>query len=256
VTESRLARALLPIAGLGVVIGAWALLVDTDVLPKSSVATPSATWRSLRELVSDGAFWTRAGQTGWSWLVGLLVAAVIGIPLGVLLGASPKAARFTRVVVEAVRPIPPVVILPLALLVLGGALWFKVSLIVQGALWPLVIQTSYGVRSIDPVVLETAASFRLDPVRRLFLVRIPAASVQIATGLRLAAATAFAVCLVAEIVGGAKGIGAELISAQITGDVAGVMALTVIAGVFGMVIALVFGQIERRVLRWAPAGRA
>lgn len=250
----RVARAALPLIGIGIIIAAWAVLVATDTLPSESVATPRATWSALTDLVGQGEFWERIGQTAWSWCVGLLVAAVIGVPLGVLLGASPRAARFTRVVVEAVRPIPPVVILPLALLVLGGALWFKVSLIVQGALWPLVVQTSYGVRSIDPVVLETAASFRLDPVRRLFLVRIPAASVQIATGMRLAAATAFAVCLVTEIVGGAKGLGAGLISAQIAGDNAGVMALTVVAGVFGMVIAFVFGRLERRVLRWAPAG--
>ncbi len=253
---ARVTRVALPLIGLTVIIAAWAALVATDTLPSGSVATPRATLASLNDLVAQGEFWERIRQTAWSWFVGLLVATIIGIPLGVALGASQRATRFTRVVVEAVRPIPPVVILPLALLVLGGALWFKVALIVQGALWPLVIQTSYGVRSIDPVVMETAASFRIDPVRRLFLVRIPAASVQIATGLRLAAATAFAVCLVTEIVGGAKGLGAGLISAQIAGDIAGVMALTVVAGLFGMVIAFVFGRLERRVLRWAPAGQA
>ena len=252
--QSRAVRAALPILGLGAVVGLWAILVATDVLPKESVASPKATFSSLRTMLGEGEFWTRVGQTAWSWFVGLLVAAAIGIPLGVMLGASPRLSRFTRVVIEAVRPIPPVVILPLALLVLGGALAFKVALIVQGALWPLVVQASYGVRSIDPVVIETAASYRLGWLRRTFQVRIPAASLQIAVGLRLAAATAFAVCLVSELVGGAKGLGAGLVSAQISGDIAKVMALTIASGLFGMLIALVFGRLERRLLRWSPAG--
>jgi ABC-type nitrate/sulfonate/bicarbonate transport system permease component len=250
---ARLAdRWLVPLAGLAAVLAAWAGGRAVGLLPRESIPTVGDTVRSLRRLVTQGVFWERLAQTGQSWLLGLAVAALIGIPLGLLIGTSTLAQRLTRVTVEALRPIPPIVVLPLAILALKGGLAFKVVLIVQGALWPLLIQTTYGVRTTDPVALDTAASFRLGALRRMFLVRLPGAAAPIATGLRLAAATAFAVSLVTEIVGGARGLGAFLVAAQTGGDSATVFALTIVAGLYGLVIALVFSAIERRVLRFAP----
>ena len=151
---------------------------------------------------------------------------------------------------EALRPIPPIVILPLALLVLSGGVGFKVLLIAQGALWPLLIQTSYGVRDVDAVVLDTARSFRLGPVRRILFVRIPAALPIVATALRLAAATAFAVSLATELVGGAPGLGQLLVVATSGNNLPQVYALTLAAGLFGLLVAGLFGAVQRPLLRW------
>jgi ABC-type nitrate/sulfonate/bicarbonate transport system permease component len=252
VRPNRFVNVVAPFVGLLGVLGAWTVGRSAGVLPKSTVPSVLDTWRALRKLLGLGEFWARLAQTGQSWAVGLAVATVIALPLGVAVGASDWMRRFTRVTIEALRPIPPIVVLPIALLTLKGGLAFKVALITQGALWPLFIQTAYGVRATDPVALDTAKSFRLGMLRRLFLVRLPAAAGPIATGLRLAAATAFAVSMVTEIVGGAKGIGAYLVSAQVGGDSATVFALTIVAGLFGLLIAFVFGRIEKRVFRFSP----
>lgn len=246
-------RAALQVLGIAATIGLWAVLWQTGVLPNTSVASPAATWNSLERLVVDSGFWSQVSQTFTAWILALVIALAIAIPFGVLVGMSDAAHRVTRVVVESIRPIPPVVILPLAVLILGIGIEFKAALIVQGALWPLFIQTSYGVRNIDVVVVETMRTYHVGLGRRIALVRIPAAASQIAAGLRLSAATAFAVCLVTEIIGGAHGLGAAIVSAQVGGDIAGVMALTCVAGVFGMLISLVFGRLERAFLAWTPS---
>ena len=249
---ARVTNLLVPISGLVAVLAAWTVGRRVGLVPRESIPTIGDTLRELRTFAGQGEFWSRLAQTGQSWFVGLLVATVIAVPLGLLIGTSQFMQRFTRVTIEALRPIPPIVMLPLAILVLKGGLGFKVILIVQGALWPLLIQTIYGVRTTDPVALDTAKSFRLGTFRRLFLVRLPAAAAPIATGLRLAAATAFAVSLVTEIVGGAKGLGAFMIVAQTGGNAPAVFALTIVAGLYGLLIATVFGLLERRVLRFAP----
>ncbi len=249
---SPTSRYVLPLAGLIGFFVLWGFTWRIGWLPKESIPSPSATARELVKLVGEPKFWQQLRQTGVSWAVGLLVAAAIAVPLGLLVGSSALAVRLTRVTIEALRPIPPVVVLPLALLVLGGGLSFKVALIAQGAVWPLFIQTTYGVRNTDPVALDTARSFQLGTARRLLQVRLPSAATTMATGLRLAAATAFAVCLVTELVGGARGLGAGMLIAQTGGNVARLLALTVVAGIFGMVIATVFGLVEKRLTRWAP----
>lgn len=250
----RPGRSVLPALGVIGAVGVWTVVAAADLLPDRSFPSPGATAGALRELAADGRFWAQIGQTGSSWIVGLLVAVALAVPLGLLLGLSDLAFRMSRVVVEALRPIPPVVVLPLALLVLGGGTAFKVTLIGQGAVWPLLVQTSYGVRTTDPVALDTALSYRLGGVRRLVFVRLPSALPLMMTGLRLAAATAFAVCLVTELVGGAKGLGAVMVLAQSGGDVETVFAVTIVAGAWGLLIALVFGILERRALRWTPRG--
>jgi ABC-type nitrate/sulfonate/bicarbonate transport system permease component len=254
--NAALARLSLPAAGLCAAVGIWAAASAGGVVSPALVPSPFATAERLAELAGNGAFWTELGRTFGAWASGLLVAVAIAVPAGLLLGLSERAYGFVRVPVEALRPVPPVVVLPLALLMLGGGLQLEVVLIAQGVVWPLLIQTAYGVRTTDPVALDTARSFGLGPVRRFLFVRLPSAAPMIATGLRLGAATAFAITIVCELLGGVPGLGAVLVLAQSGNDVETVYAVTLAAGLCGLAIAGLFTLVERRALRWRPRGRA
>lgn len=240
-------RAALPTLGIAGTAGLWEAATRSGLVATTDVPTLSSTLAAFGDLLGSETFWTAVGDTLRSWALGLLVSAAVAIPLGIAIGASDRAWRFVKVPVEALRPIPPIVILPLALLVLSGGIEFKVFLIAQGALWPLLIQTSYGVRDIDAVVLDTARSYRLDWWRRIVFVRLPAALPIVATALRLAAVTAFAVSLVTELIGGAPGLGQLLTVATSGNNLPRVYALTLVAGLFGMLVAAVFGALQRRV---------
>lgn len=247
-------RVPLRLAGVVGVLAIWQVIAGTGLVSRDYVPSPQVTAQRLAGLAVDPTLWVGLGHTLSAWALGLAVSVLVAVPLGVLLATSEPAYRFVRVPVEALRPIPPIVVLPLALLVLGGATPFKVALIVQGAMWVLLVQTIYAVRGIDPVVLDTARSFRVDPVRRLVLVRLPAASPGIATGLRLAAGTAFAVAIVSELVGGARGLGQLLAVATSGNDVPTIYALVVVTGVVGLAVAGVVGALERRFLGWSTRG--
>ncbi|RZU52700.1 ABC-type nitrate/sulfonate/bicarbonate transport system permease component [Krasilnikovia cinnamomea] len=234
--------------GLAGAAALWEATTRTGIVAETDVPTLSSTLTAFGGLLGSAMFWTATGDTLRSWALGLLVSAAIAIPLGLAVGASDRAWRFIRVPVEALRPIPPVVILPLALLVLAGGIEFKVFLIAQGALWPLLIQTSYGVRHTDAVVLDTARSYRLDWWRRIVFVRLPAALPMVVIALQIAAATAFAISLATELVGGAPGLGQLLVVASSGDDLPQVYALTLAAGVFGLLVATAFGALHRLVV--------
>lgn len=240
--------------GLGV-LATWFLLARSGVLPATAVPGPAATGRASVALLTDPAFWGALRDTLVSWAVGLLVSTAVAVPLGVALGSSDRAYRFARVPVEALRPVPPVVVLPLALLVVGGGLLFKVTLIAQAAVWPLLVQTTYGVRSTDPVALDTALSYRFGRLRTLAVVRLPSAATTVAPALRLTAATALAVAVVSELVGGATGLGNLLAVATSGNDLPRIYAVTLIVGFVGTAIAALFAALERPVLGWVPGRR-
>lgn len=239
----------LPLVGICAVVVLWELAALTGRLP-ASVPALNDTLGNLSNLVMDPAFIDYLVHTVRAWAVGFSCAVFIALPLGILLGLNARCYAFFRVPLEAIRPIPPIVILPLALLVVGGGAAFQTALIVQGAMWPLLLTVVYGIRETDIISIETARSFHLGRWRTVWFVRLPAAAATIASGVRLAAATAFAVTIVTEIVGGARGIGTRLMIASSGGDTETVYAVTVMAGLVGLVITLLFRFIERRFLDW------
>ena len=245
---------MLSLAGLTFVLVTWELAVRTGLLSPSTVPAMSDTITRVFMLATSGTLTPYLLATLHAWLVGFAIAVSIALPVGVTLGLSDRAYRFVRVPIEAIRPVPPIVILPLALLAIGGGVAFQATLIVQGALWPLLISVIYAIRDTEPVALDTARSFRLGAWRTLLFVRLPSGASLIGSGLRLAAATSFAVTLVTEILGGARGLGTILMTAQSGGDVVTVYAVTIAAGVVGLAIAAVFGLLERHLPGWKKAG--
>ena len=113
----------------------------------------------------------------------------------------------------------------------------------------------YGVRSVDPIALETGASFRLTPTQRFVYIRVPGSLPLIATGVRVAATIALVVSVVAELVGGAAGLGNEILKAESSNAVVLMYALILTTGLLGMAVSSTFRSVERRVLFWHPAHR-
>ncbi|MGC3995006.1 MAG: ABC transporter permease subunit [Propionicimonas sp.] len=244
--------------GLIGILGAgalWELTVRAGLLGTSAVPTLSATLADMVTLLALPGFWVTLGHTLGSAGLGLLLALLIAVPFGLALAESAWLRRIFGATIDAVRPIPPIVVLPIAILVIGGGLGFKLALVLQGALWPLLIQTSYGIRAVDPMVLDMARSFRIDPVRRLFLIRIPAAAPVILSGLRLAASITFGVSIMTELVGGERGLGSILAVAQSGNNIERVYAITIVTGLVGLLISWVFGRLQHVLLPWERAGR-
>jgi ABC-type nitrate/sulfonate/bicarbonate transport system permease component len=256
-TGAQARRIAVSLAGVVGFLLLWLVLGATGVLDPNAIPGLPDTVAALgRELVS-GAFWAALGATLSGWGLGLLLGVVAGLLLGTLIGLSSVLQISTAVVVEFLKTVPIIAILPLAILVLGTSLTMKVSLVAFGVLWPLLVQTMYGVRAMDPVIRDTATAMGIGPVRRFFVVVLPSAAPYIATGLRVAASGALILTVVVELIAGGSGLGVEISRAAISGAPAlpAMYARIVVAGILGFLMATLLTRLERRVLRWHEAYR-
>ena len=241
------------LAFLAVVFGAWQLLSEAGRI--GGVSPPIEVVSSLFDIVGRGEVWDPLLDTMWAWLVGLVLAVLIAVPIGFVLGRSSLLYRMSRLVIDFCRTIPSLALLPLALLLYGTGVRSKVLLIVFACVWPMLLQTIYGVRDIDAVAHDTFRSYRIrrrDVVTRLVL---PTSWPYLATGMRLAATVSLLLTLSTEIVAPAPGLGQRIAVAQVGGAISEMYAYIFIAGLVGVLINLLFTKVERFTLRWHPSQR-
>ncbi|QNE21342.1 ABC transporter permease [Kribbella qitaiheensis] len=186
----------------------------------------------------------------WHLGVGYGLAVVAGISLGVVLGLIPPLAAAMNPLLETLRAVPGLALIPAALLVLGIGPTMQVVTIASAAVWPILLNTVDGVRGIDPLVGDAARSYRIGWTDRTFRLIIPAASPQIVAGLRTSVSVAVVMVVVSEMVGATHGIGYQLLHAQRSFDITGMWASMVLLGVLGYVLNVAFRGFERVVLGW------
>lgn len=246
------------VAQVAVVLGAfaaWALLARSGFVSDDALPGPGVTLSRLRELLVTGEVWAAVGRTLTAWAIGLGLATAVAVPLGIGLGLSSFAYRSSRFVVDFLRTIPALGLIPLASLVFGASRSAVLVVVVPSCVWPLLLQTAYGVRDADPLALETARSFRLGTWQTLRRVVLPGALPFIATGLRLGAILGMLLTMSIELLVLVPGVGALIGTAQRNGNPVDLYALTLLAGFLGLAVVLVFSRLERWVIRWHPSVR-
>ena len=247
----------LRIAVLAVALGLWQWLSAAGVIRKDEFPSMSQTATALWDQATTSTLWTAVGQTLEGWAIGLVFGVVAALLVGTLIGLNGFAYRSVIGLVEFFKAIPVIAILPVALVLWGATLTMKYALVGFAVFWPLVIQVCYGVRSLDPVVRDTATALQVRGPRKFALVIMPSAAPFIATGLRVAVAVALIVDIIAELIGGGSGIGERILIAENAGPSAYpiMYAYIVVAGLLGVLLTGVFTVGERYVLRWHESQR-
>jgi NitT/TauT family transport system permease protein len=244
-------------------LGLLALFVVAEVVSRSGIVSPaflpptSLVLMRVGELLVDPAFLGEVLATLSAWAIGLAICIVVSVTIGVLLGSSRALYSASRAVIEFIRPIPSVALIPLAMIVLGNDAEMKIALIVFSTSWPVLFNTIYGMHDVDPIAKLTAKSFGRGRVATLFTVSLPSAAPFIFTGIRIAASVALIVAISAELLAGASdGLGRWMLDAGATGNRPDlVYAATIIAGLIGLAINFLLVLVERRFLAWQPALR-
>ena len=155
----RIVNALVVAGSVAFALLLWELVSRSGLVREQDLPTMTATVGELGSLARTGAFWSAFLHTVRGWALGLGIAILLAVPIGVGLGLSDFAGRAFRVPVEFLRPIPSAALIPLLFLTLGTTLESEVFLAAFGAFWPILVQTMYGVRDVDPVTIDTARSF-------------------------------------------------------------------------------------------------
>ena len=245
------------VAVLAAALGLWQGLSATGVVPASLFPSMTSTVAALGRLLAGGTLWAAVGDTLAAWALGLLLGAGSAVVVGTLIGLSRFGYRSVIPVIEFFKTIPVIAILPLALVLFGATMTMKYVLIAFGVFWPLAVQVVYGVRAIDPTVLDTATALRVRGLRRFFVVILPSAAPFIATGLRVSAAVALILDVVAELIGGGSGVGLQILTAENSGPTAYpvMYAYILVAGLLGVALAGSFALAERWLLHWHETQR-
>jgi ABC-type nitrate/sulfonate/bicarbonate transport system permease component len=190
-------------------------------------------------------------------LLGFGIATVAGVALGVPLGLSRLGRAFAMPHVEYWRAMPPPALLPISIVLLhsiGNVQ--KVSFIAFFCLFPILLNTMDGVRSIDPTLIETARSYNVPRRERIRRLVLPAALPQISAGMRTSLSLAVIIMVVAEYFSSTSGVGYVLLISKNTFQLAPMWAAIVLIGVLGYLLNVLFLLAERRVLAWHRGWRA
>jgi NitT/TauT family transport system permease protein len=249
---------LLGIAGVAMFFAIAQLWTATSSLSPDDLPRAITVVDRVGTLLADPAFRGDVAATLLGWACGVGLAAIIGVPVGIAFGLSPVIYRSSATVVDMMRSIPGVAIIPLALLVLGEGLAMKIALVAYATIWPIIFNSQYGVHDVDPLAVQTARVFGLPPSARLLRVVLPSAAPYIFTGLRIAVSIGLIVVVGAELLAGTgDGIGSFILTASLSqGQIPTVMAGAAVAGLFGVAINLLFEGIERRLFAWREAATA
>jgi ABC-type nitrate/sulfonate/bicarbonate transport system permease component len=182
--------------------------------------------------------------------VGYGLAALVFIPLGIAMGLWRRAYDMFEVIVEMLRPVPPPVIIPAAILFFGLEDQMKIFVIFFSCAWPILLNTIDGVRNVDWVLLNTARTFGLSQGKIIWRVILPACSPQIMTGLRVSLPIMLILVVISEMVGSTDGIGYFVLDSQRRFKVAQMYAGMLALAILGFTLNQLFELLHRWLLSW------
>ncbi len=186
---------------------------------------------------------------------GFLLAALVAVPLGLLIGRIPVVAQLMDPFLQLMRPIPVTAWLPLSMILFGLGPRSAFFLVFLGAFYPILLNTVFGVRSVEPRLFEAAAMLGCRGNAQFFKVVLPAALPSIFTGLRLGLGLAWFVIVVGEMTGVPQGLGAVIMDGRTLSRTELVICGMIVIGIAGFVSDRLVVMLMNRLLRWSPLHR-
>jgi ABC-type nitrate/sulfonate/bicarbonate transport system permease component len=205
---------------------------------------------TLAELVFSGPIVNHLMVTMTRFLQGYLLAAFMAVTLGTMLGYFRFVHSLFEAVIEFLRPMPSVAIIPVAVLLLGIGDAMIVAVTVYASLWPILINTIDGVRHIERTLIDTGRTFGLSPRKILWQVVLPAAAPYILTGLRISLSIALILVTTAEMVAGSKGLGFFILDEERSMNSANMYAGIILVAVLGYLLNRLFLVCEGWAINW------
>jgi ABC-type nitrate/sulfonate/bicarbonate transport system permease component len=251
----------LPLVGIAVVAGwlaLWSLVVLLFGVSKDFLPPPWDVVRRLIRLAYDPIGDGTLAWHLWSSLVrffsGFLIAAAIGIPLGMIMARVTVLDRLVRPVFELLRPIPPIAWAPFAILWFGASLGSQAFVICVSALPPMLINAYRGVGLVDDRLIAAARTLGAGGIRILTEVALPASLPMIVAGLRIGLATGWMALIAAEIVAGdgaSSGLGFLILIGQRTLQADLTIGAMAVIGLAGATTDWLIARLQRRLMAWS-----
>lgn len=246
------------LSGIGLRLSVLAALAVAWQLA-AGVANDPISWPTFTEVVARAWSTWATDPAAWSdsmapslarLLAGWSMAVIVGVVMGTILGLSVTARDYLGPTVSFLRAIPPPALLPLFIVLLGIGDGMKAAVIGFGAVWPILLNTTDGVASVDPLQRDTARAYRIGVRDELLRIVLPAAGPKIFAGLRISLSIAVILMVISEMVATVDGVGFALVQAQRSFRTLDVWAAIMVLGIIGFSLNAALGIVEGRALRW------
>jgi len=220
-------------------------LVDRTFFPPFSVDI-----RAWWELLVSGDLGTHFQSSIGRSLTGFILAIAAAIPLGLLIGWYPKLAELLTPLLELFRNTAALALLPVFILILGIGETSKIAIVFYACSWPILLNTINGVKNVDPLLVKSAKSMGLGPLRLFQKVILPASVPTIFTGIRLAGANSILVLVAAEMVGAKAGLGYLINYTQFNFQIPQMFAGIITISLLGLLFNQLLVTLERKFSSW------
>lgn len=231
------------------VIWEWADIAG--ILKPYTMPAPMAILNTFFEYLKNGRLLTDIGVSLIRVVEGFLLAFAAAFVIGIGASVSPWFDTFTDLVIQILRPIPPIAWIPLAILWFGIGQGSKVFIIFLGAFFPIFINTTEGVKNIDGKFFELAEVYEMPKQKLITKIVIPGALPQIMTGIRLGLGNAWVCVVAAEMIGATSGVGYMLSDGRSLSRPDIVILGMFIVGIFGKVMDDLLKMLNKKLIKWS-----
>ena len=231
-----------------IVIVLWAILTTyTGIVPSYLIPSPYDVWTAFVDLLTSGTLISDTASTLTRVILGFMVAALVAIPLGILIGWSKTASNLSSLIIGILRPIPPIAWIPFAILWFGVGLGSAIFIIFLGSIFPILINTADGVKRTDKVYIESAYTMGASQFQTIKKVVLPAALPNIITGLKVGIGIGLMCTVAAEMIGSDNGLGYLILTATSMLDSASAIVGMLTIGLIGLGFDYCFSRAERQI---------
>jgi NitT/TauT family transport system permease protein len=236
--------------GLVLLGAAWQILPSQHILNSTFVTPLFTVLKTWWQLAKAGTLWSNMSASLVRAAVGFGIGLAVALPLGLLIGWYPLLEKFLDPLIELFRNTAALALLPVFILLLGIGNEGKYVFIAYSVMWPILLNTITGVRTVDPLLLKSAKSLGLSQFRIFQKVVLPASVPQISTGIRLGASFALLVLIAAEFVGANSGLGFQINNMEQNFQIPQMYAFIITVSALGVLLNYVLVRGERRLSRW------
>jgi NitT/TauT family transport system permease protein len=238
-----------------VFLAAWQWASETNVINPLFCSSPSLIWDELGTLISTGQLWPNVWISGEEFLWGFLIAIVVGIPLGFLIGWYKPVEAIFSPFVTFLNAVPRVALLPLLIIWVGIGIDLKIAVVLLGALIAILINVITGIQSLDQQTITMARSFGASDFKIFRTVALPGSVPYIISGLRVGLGHALTGVVVGELYASTAGVGHLIAVAGNTFETNLVFAGVIIIAIFGLVANWILSRLESHFRSWRQNSR-
>lgn len=249
---SRRERIALGVVGFIGLIGIWEVAVQTGLLSRALLSSPSRIWAVAVQDFSSGIIWTHIFTSLSEFGVGFIAALVLGIPIGLMIGWFPRVDHLMSGLLAGLNATPNVALIPLIVLIWGIGFESKVVIVFLSAFFAVMVTTYTGIRSVARRHLDITRSFGGSSWLAFRTVAIPSTTPFMITGTRIGAGRALVGVVSAEILAAAAGLGLYITRSATFLDVSRAMLGIILFGLIGLIFGELLRTVEKRFDKWRP----